>query len=140
MSNDVAGRLERFFEERRPEGVVAAYLFGSRAEGRAHRESDVDVGVLVRRDAFPTRLSRSELRVSLGSELISVVGVNQVDLVILNDAPPELGRRIAVHGRRVYCADAEADHAYRRDIQLRAADLAPFLRRTRRVKLQNLAR
>jgi predicted nucleotidyltransferase len=27
-------------------GVVSTYLYGSHAAGRAHRESDVDVGVL----------------------------------------------------------------------------------------------
>jgi predicted nucleotidyltransferase len=39
------------------EGVVAAYLFGSHAEGNDHRESDVDVGVLLDR-----RLSTSQAR------------------------------------------------------------------------------
>ena len=37
-------------------------------------------------------------------------------------------------------ADAELEHAFRRDAQLRAADVAPFLRRTRRLKLEALAR
>jgi hypothetical protein len=45
-----------------------------------------------------------------------------------------------VRGRRLLCVDAEADHAFVRDVQLRAADLEPFLRRTRRLKLQALAR
>ena len=36
--------------------------------------------------------------------------------------------------------DPDADHAFVRDVQLRAADLEPFLRRTRRLKLQALAR
>jgi hypothetical protein len=69
-----------------------------------------------------------------------VLGVNAVDVVILNDVPPELGRRIVIQGQRLYCADYQIDHAFVRDVQLRAADLAPFLRRTRQVKLQALAR
>jgi hypothetical protein len=32
-------------------------------------------------------------------------------------------------------ADPEADHAYVRDAQLRAADVEPFLRRMRRIEL-----
>jgi hypothetical protein len=40
----------------------------------------------------------------------------------------------------VYRADPGADHAYVRDVQLRAADLEPFLRRMRRIKLDALAR
>jgi hypothetical protein len=57
---------------------------------------------------------------------------SRFDLVVLNDAPPGLGRQV-VRGRRLLCFDAEADHAFVRDVQLRAADLEPFLRRTRRL-------
>jgi hypothetical protein len=123
----------------RSPGVVSAYLFGSVAEGRAHRESDVDVGVLLDRALFASAQERMDVRISLGSELVDVLDTNDVDLVILNDAPPELGRAIVTRGRRVYCADAEADHAHVRDVQLRAADLAPWLRRVRRLKLDALS-
>jgi hypothetical protein len=74
------------------------------------------------------------------SWLIGVLGVNAVDVVILNDAPPELGRRIVIEGQKLYCADHQLDHAFVRDVQLRAADLEPFLRRTRQVKLRALER
>ena len=44
----------RFPLSRQPTaGLVAAYLFGSHAEGRPHRESDVDLGVLLDRSAHP---------------------------------------------------------------------------------------
>jgi predicted nucleotidyltransferase len=138
MSHErVEERLGAHLAGRSP-GIVSAYLFGSVAEGRAHRESDVDVGVLLDRAVFPSAEERMEVRISLGSELVDVLDTNDVDLVILNDAPPELGRAIVTRGRQVYCADAEPDHAYVRDVQLRAADLAPWLRRVRRVKLDAL--
>lgn len=54
--------------------------------------------------------------------------------------PPHLGRQVVLDGRRFSRTDPEADHAYRRDVQLRAADLEPFLGRTRRLKLEALAR
>jgi hypothetical protein len=50
------------------------------------------------------------------------------------------GRAIVTKGLRVFVRDAEADHAYVRDVQLRAADLAPWLRRLRRRKLEALRR
>jgi hypothetical protein len=65
------------------------------------------------------------------ADLIAVLHCNDVDLVVLNDAPPLLARRIVLEGLRVHCADGEAEHAFRRDVQLRAADLAPFLQRAR---------
>jgi uncharacterized protein len=138
MSHERVKELLRVHLTGQARGIVSAYLFGSVAEGRAHRESDVDVGVLLDRAVFPSAEERMEVRISLGSDLVDLLDTNDVDLVILNDAPPELGRAIVTRGRRVYCADAEADHAYVRDVQLRAADLAPWLRRVRRVKLDAL--
>ncbi|MFV1987888.1 MAG: TetR family transcriptional regulator [Gemmatimonadota bacterium] len=139
LSVDLEERLRGFFA-RGVSGIVSAYLFGSHAEGRTHRESDVDVGVLLDLAIYPTKDARSELRITLASDVSATAGTNAVDLVVLNDAPPELGRRIVLDGHRVFCSDPEADHTYRRDVQLRAADLAPFLRRTRRTKLDRLAR
>jgi len=137
---DVATRLAEAFRGPPVPGVASAYLFGSHAEGRAHRESDVDVGVLLDWTVHPTRAERFEARVGLGSWLIGILHVNAVDVVVLNDAPPHLGRRIVTTGRRVTCASPAADYAYVRDVQLRAADLEPFLRRTRRIKLEALGR
>jgi len=132
--------LIRVLTETAPHGLLSAYLFGSYAEARAHAESDIDVGVLLHRDLYPGPRERFAERVRLTAWLVGVLGVNAVDVVILNDAPPELGRHIVTQGQRVYCADSQADHTFVRDVQLRAADLEPFLRRTRRVTLQALER
>jgi predicted nucleotidyltransferase len=140
MNDDAASRLAEYLRVSAPAGVHAVYLFGSHAEGRAHRESDVDVGVLLDWRRYPSSRERFDVRVDLGSELIQALGNNQVDVVILNDAPPELGRAIVTRGVRVFCSDPEADHAYVRDVQLRAADLVPFLERMRRIKLEALRR
>lgn len=137
---DIEKRLRAYFGEQTRFGVASAYLFGSHAAGRSHRESDIDVGVLLDRARHPTREERFDARVRLGSELIDTLNFNEVDVVVLNDAPPTLGRRIVVEGCRVCRADPEADHRYVRDVQLRAADLRPFLERTRRIKLEALRR
>ena len=130
--------LREFFHRVRPVGVASVYLYGSAARGRTHADSDVDVAVLLDRACFPSREQRAGERVRLSSELIHVLGNNDVDLVILNDVPPGLGRH-AVTEIRVYVADTEADHAFCRDVQLRAADLDPFLRRMRLIKLRALS-
>jgi predicted nucleotidyltransferase len=49
-----ASLLRRFLEEARPPGLVSAYLYGSHGEGRAHRESDVDVALVLDRARLPT--------------------------------------------------------------------------------------
>jgi hypothetical protein len=131
MSDSIQSRLSAFFGARSAEGVLSAYLFGSHARGAAHRQSDVDVAVLVDRSVYPTRGARDRLRVELAAELIHVLRNNEVDVVCLQDVPPELGRRIVTEGAPVFCADRAADHAFRRDVQLRAADVEPFLRQMR---------
>ena len=118
-------------------GIVSAYLFGSEAEGRAHRESDVDIGVVLRHDEHPTARDRFEARLRLHADLGAALG-REVDVIVLNDAPPLLARRVVLSGRRVFCGDADRDHSFVRDVQLRAADIEPFLRRARRAKLKAL--
>jgi len=140
MTDEALDALKRYFEDHPDLGVASAYLFGSHAEGRAHRESDVDVGVLLRWDRHPTSSDRSEMRIRLGSDLISVTGCNEVDVVILNDAPPLLGRKVIYDGIRLFLGDPGVDHAYVRDVQILAADLEPWLHRLRKLRLEALAR
>lgn len=133
MATTLAGAVA----EAAPRGLVSSYPFGSRANDRSHRESVLDVGVLLSRDIGSA--ARFAERVRLTSLLPGLLGSRDVDVVILNDAPPLLARRVVLDGVRVACADPEADHAFRRDVQLRSADLEPFLRRTRARKLEALA-
>jgi predicted nucleotidyltransferase len=120
-------------------GVISAYLFGSMANGRAHRESDVDVGLLLDRKVYRTASDRFEARLRLAGRLGAAVA-RDVDLVILNDSPPQLARHILTRGLRLMISNASADHDFLRTILSRAADLEPFLSSTRRLKLVSLAR
>jgi predicted nucleotidyltransferase len=137
---EIPEKLQRYFGEHPDLGVASVYLFGSQAAGRAHRESDVDLGILLLRDRHPTSRDRFEARVGLISDLGAVLGRNDVDVVILNDAPPLFGRRIIYEGFRVFLGDPAADHAFVRDVQLRAADLEPWLKKMRKLQLEALAR
>lgn len=140
VTEEIGSRLGRFLREASPRGLVSAYLFGGHAAGRAHRESDIDVGVLLAWDVHPTVGTRFEERLRLTALLATALETDRIDLVVLNDVPPTLGRRIVTSGQRVLCFDPGRDHAFVRDVQLRAADLEPFLRRTRRVKLAIIRR
>lgn len=133
-------RLQRYFGDAPELGVASAYLFGSHAEGRAHQESDVDVAVLLDRKRYPTDRDRFEARVQIGADLISVLNHNHVDVVVLNDLPPLFGRRIVYEGKRLFLGDAGEDMAFIRDVQLQAADLAPWLERMDRIRLEALSR
>jgi len=134
----LVSRLAAHFRESDPH-VVSAYLFGSRARDAEHLESDVDVAVLFDRNKLLVRRERTRAAVRLSSALIAVTHCNTVDVIVLNDATPELVERATEDGVRVYCADEEADRRFRLLSKLRYIDLVPFLRRNRRIKLAALA-
>ena len=120
-------------------GVISSYLFGSMANGRAHRESDVDIGLLLDRKVYRLPSDRFEARLRLTGRLGGAVA-RDVDLVVLNDAPPQLARHIITRGLRLTISNAAADHEFLRTVLSRAADLQPFLNSTRRLKLAAIAR
>jgi uncharacterized protein len=122
------------------DGILSAYVFGSVAEGREHAESDVDIGVLLDRAVWPGEKERFDAKLLLTARLSREPAGPAADVVILNDAPPLLGRRIITEGVRVLCEDTEKDRAYQRDVQLLAADIEPWLRRMQRIKLEALER
>jgi predicted nucleotidyltransferase len=70
-------------------GVLFAYLFGSRATGRARPDSDVDVAVYL--DPPPPDPLAAAL--ALAARLEEASGVGDIEVVVMNDAPlPVLGR------------------------------------------------
>lgn len=138
--DSVADRVAHYFASRQPQGVAAAYLFGSHARGIPHAESDVDIGLVLHPVQLPDRASRDRLALGLSTGLIEATHCNAVDVVVLNDASPELSSTVVTAGRRVYLSDPDFDRDFRRTVQLRYADLRPFLERTRRTKLEAIRR
>jgi predicted nucleotidyltransferase len=120
-------------------GVVAGYLFGSEARGRTHRESDVDIAVLLDRMQYPRPVDRFEARLRLMADL-QVACHRTVDLVVLNDVPPLLARHVLLDGRLLIARSPDVLRAFTRATLSRAADLQPFIARSRRAMLETLAR
>ncbi len=85
--------LTRYLAGRRD--VLFAYLFGSYAEGRAGGLSDIDVAVYVRQRS---RSAREGARLALTSDIMRAVGMNEVDVLVLNDAPPLVAFRAVAGG------------------------------------------
>ncbi len=65
----------------------------------------MDVGVLLDWKEHPEEKERFDTRVRLTADMMHALSENQVDLVVLNDVSPELGRKIVRDGVRVFCAD-----------------------------------
>ena len=74
--------------------VKFAYLFGSRARGQAGPLSDTDVAVYLDR-----RIKHGDYRLKLMEKLAKILKSDQLDLVVLNQAPPLLRHEIIKYGR-----------------------------------------
>jgi predicted nucleotidyltransferase len=103
--------------------VLAAYVFGSVATGRTRRNSDVDIAVLLGDNIRPSGMFRYRLR--LISELGSALHRPDVDVVILNEAPPLLAHRVLSKGKLVFERSASARIRFQVMTANRYADLVP---------------
>jgi len=108
--------------------LVAAYLFGSVARGTDSSNSDIDVGILLR--TAPSG-ELNDLRFELEGHLERALG-RRTQVVILNNAPPDLLHRVLRDGRLL----VDRDRAARIRFEVRARneyfDLLPILKRYRR--------
>jgi len=108
--------------ERRPE-VLEAYLFGSRAQGRAQAHSDVDVAVYVAE--VPDAPFGFEAEIA--AEVMAALGESRVDVVLLNRAPPLLYHRVLRDGERLLSRDPVATTAREGRALSRYCDYVPQL-------------
>lgn len=70
-------------------GVLFAYLFGGLARNRATPLSDIDIAVYLKNKHI-----RPTQKLKLFSKITDVLGTNELDLVILNNAADSLAGRI----------------------------------------------
>jgi len=106
--------------------VLLVYLFGSRASGRAGPGSDYDLGVLLdRQEDSPARRAR------LTHELVVRLGTGALDVVFLNQAPPELAFAV-IQGQLLYERDLATRVEYEAKVMGRYYDYLPYLRGQRR--------
>ncbi len=112
------------------DGLVAAWLFGSRARGEEKPGSDVDVGVLFDRPLEP-RLGNQAHR--LEAKLEAALGL-PVQLVAVNTAPPDLVHRVLRDG--ILLLDRSPRHRVAFEVKARNEffDLQPVLTRYREAR------
>lgn len=68
-----------------------AILFGSYINGTPTPQSDVDVGVLFEEDCSAAK--RREVYLALHSTIATALGTENVDVTLLDDIPPSVGRQ-----------------------------------------------
>jgi predicted nucleotidyltransferase len=114
--------IARCFSKRRE--IAAAYIFGSVATGRTRPDSDVDIAVLL---SQPLPASRAlSYRLKLMAEVGAALHRADVDLVLLNDAPPLLAHRVLSKGRLVFERSRSARVRFQVLTAGRYADVVPM--------------
>ena len=68
--------------------VVFAYLFGGLARGERRPLSDVDIAV------YLAGIATADMKLDILGKLIDILGTDEIDLVILNTAPPLLAMNV----------------------------------------------
>lgn len=101
-----AAKREKLVRALDREHVVAGMLFGSQASGQAGPLSDVDIAVWLD-PGLPPR-QRSALRAELSLAAVEALGTEEVDVVVLNQAPPLLRHRALKGGLRLFERDPRA--------------------------------
>jgi predicted nucleotidyltransferase len=130
IRGDVENELQAYFREMQLPGLAAVYLFGNiaREEGRA--DSDVDVAVLF---LSPPAKTIAHPSVSLSVDLEGRMQ-RPVQVVVLNEAAPDLVHRVLRDGRLVL----DNNPSIRIQFEVRARnqyfDLLPILRRYRKME------
>jgi predicted nucleotidyltransferase len=111
--------------------VLEAYLFGSAASGRTSTHSDVDVAVYVDPAALGAAESGYGYAAELSAYLMSALGENAVDLVVLNHASPLLYHRVLSGGVRLLARDLRAATVREGRALSRYCDYLPQLEKIR---------
>lgn len=116
-------------------GVIAVWLFGSRARGDHRADSDVDVAVLAE-DAGDENPLHRRFRWKVAAADALGVPDEAVDLVVLPEAPALLTHGILMEGRLLLDRDPDT----RIEFQVRALHRAMEARHLREIAMRERAR
>ena len=94
---------------KRDNSLLAIYLFGSRASGKARKYSDIDIAALY--DEKVDKKEYTDKRIEIMTAVSELLD-REVDVVVLNQAPPILKYHILKYGMRLYERSNRQEHSF----------------------------
>ena len=87
--------------------IEFAYLFGSYATGRQHKDSDLDIAIYLNDKAKKqhSEFCSNDNQAEIITKLVQITQINDIDFIILNTAPALLRYQIVTSGQRIFCKD-----------------------------------
>ena len=103
LPEDVIDRIPVLIERiEKDTDIVALYTFGSLATGDLKPLSDLDFGILV--SCNLDKKERFDKHLNLIGKFNEVFKTDEVDLVMMNDAPIRFSHNIIKSGKLIHCA------------------------------------
>jgi predicted nucleotidyltransferase len=96
-----AKELANAFESNK--NIITLFLFGSYAKKKTTKLSDIDIGILFKKDYI---YSNEELKII--QKLSEIFENNSIDLTVVNAAPPDLAFEVIKTGELLLVNDKEA--------------------------------
>ena len=104
--------------------IIALLAFGSLATGKLSPLSDLDFAVLLSFDL--DSLERFKKHIELIGVFIDNFHAEEIDLIILNEAPPRYGNHILPHGKILFCRDRGVLADFIESTRKRYLDFRPY--------------
>ena len=112
--------IKKIFAEEK--NILLAYIFGSQVTGKTGLLSDYDFAV------FLSRKPSFQFKYRLKNKLVNVLNAEQIDLVILNNAPIELKYKVIAAGKIIFQKNSATKVEFEADTLSRYFDYLPVLR------------
>lgn len=104
ITHNIKERLPALTEDfKKKQGINALYLFGSYAKDEVKPLSDIDVAVLLKNSA--AKADYWDIKLGLLNKAMAILGTDEIDFVLLNEAPYELAYNVLKEGRILFCRD-----------------------------------
>ena len=139
ITNEQIQKIALFCKSR-PE-IIIAYLFGSQATGKAGPLSDVDLAFLIAPGRIEAKSrGRYGYHAQLITELMKLLAANDIDVVILNEAPPLLKFKVINRGRVIFSRSEKERLAFHVRAFNEYQDFRPFIEVQNRYLIERLKR
>lgn len=112
INHNLKERLPILIEDfKKSPGINALYLFGSYARDKIKPLSDIDIAVLLRNSA--AKKDYWDIKLKLLTKAMAIMGTDEIDFVLLNEAPYELRYNILKEGRVLFCRKEKERREFR---------------------------
>ncbi len=111
--------------------IELVFLFGSQIQGKLIKFSDYDVAILINATYYQKNLNNFKIlfkfKLDLLEELFNFFHSEDVDLVLLNEAPPPLKYKIIQRGQIIYYTNINIYYRFKAKVVLEFLDFSSVI-------------